>query len=71
MIAVMIMGLSDAVFMAGYFGFMKVSSLMLVGANRSPYDDPVWIILGGAVGAILALKVASWLRSTVWPLQGA
>jgi hypothetical protein len=33
--------------------------------------NPVCIIIGGGVGAILALPVASWLRSTVWPLASA
>ena len=71
MIAVLIMGLSDAAFMSGYYGFLKVGSRVFVGAGRSPHDDPVCIIMGGGVGAILALGVASWLRSTVWPLEGA
>jgi hypothetical protein len=70
MFAVMILGLSDAAFMTGYYGFLKVGFLLGVAARRSPHDDPVFIILGGGVGMVLALKVASWLRSTVWPLEG-
>ncbi len=70
MFAVMIMGLSDAAFMTGYYGFLKAGFLLGVAAHRSPHDDPVCIILGGGVGMVLALKLASWLRSTIRRLEG-
>jgi hypothetical protein len=69
MIALLVIGLSDMAFIAGYYGFLKVVSEVVVESHWTSYYDPVYMVTGVVIGVILALGVASSLRRTIWPFE--
>jgi hypothetical protein len=65
-IAAAIVGLSDVAFLAGYYGYLKIASEAVVRSHWTPYKDSGHMATGGIIGLILALRVASSLRQTIW-----
>jgi hypothetical protein len=66
-VAVMVIGLSDLAFLAGYFGYMKLFSR--ISSHWSQYEDRTWMAMSAAAGTALAVRVAVALRRRLWPLQ--
>jgi Ni/Fe-hydrogenase subunit HybB-like protein len=69
-ISLVVIGLSDAAFLAGYYGFLKFADAIVSESHWSPYIDPAYMLAAAIVGGSLALRVASSLRSTLWQSQG-
>ncbi len=66
-VAVLVIGLSDLAFLAGYFGYMKL--FPRISSRWTQYDDPSWMAMSAAAGTALAVRVAIALRRRLWSLQ--
>jgi hypothetical protein len=66
-IAVGVIGLSDIAFLVGYYDYLHVADQRIRMSHYSPSSDPDHLLLGGAIGTILAFCVGSSLRRILWP----
>jgi hypothetical protein len=66
-VAVLVIGLSDLAFLAGYFGYMRL--FPPISSHWTQYDDPRWMAMSAAAGTALAVRVAVGLRRRLSPLQ--
>jgi hypothetical protein len=69
--AVVIIGLSDAMFLAGFYGYMKVVNQVVLRSHWRSNLDPGCLRTATALGLFLALYTASRLGSAIWPEMGA
>ncbi len=70
-IAMVAIGLPDAAFLAGYYGYMEaVIRITFQKGPWSPIYDPWHMTAGVVLGIISALYVASMVRQWVGPIAG-
>jgi hypothetical protein len=70
-IAVVAIGLPDAAFLAGYYGYMEaIRATSVRPPYWFPYDDPQSILAGAFFGIIAALYVAFIVRRWIGPIAG-
>jgi hypothetical protein len=68
-----IIGVADLAFLLGFFGYMACwrSSHGVTDFHEIPDTSPEHILMGAAFGFFMALFVASFLRSAIWPVSHA
>ncbi len=69
-VAVVVIGLPDAAFLAGYHGYMRAIRAMGIESHWTPDYDPWHMTVGAAIGIISALYVASLVRYGFGPIIG-
>jgi hypothetical protein len=69
-LAVAVIGLPDAAFLAGYHGYLKAIRAMRIESHWTPDYDPWHMTAGAAIGIISALYVASMVRYGFGPIIG-
>jgi hypothetical protein len=68
-LAVVAIGLPDAAFLAGYYGYMEaIRTTSLTPIFGSPYLDPRHVLAGAFLGIIAALNVAATLGRWIGPI---
>jgi hypothetical protein len=68
--ALVVIGLSDAAFLAGYFGYMIYidNTVRMTDIVEFPHEELEHIAKGTVCGIILALCAAGFLKWILWPL---
>jgi hypothetical protein len=76
-VAVTLIGLSDAAFLAGYLGYAVLiaelgfgyqNALLLRAHLAGPQHEVQHLLIGAMFGFMMAMIVASALRRTIWPI---
>jgi hypothetical protein len=71
-VAVTLIGLSDAAFLAGYLGYSVLIAELGLGYQRAllrHHYEVEQLILGAMFGFIMAMTVAYALRRMIWPIS--
>ena len=69
-LAVLVIGLPDGAFLAGYYGYMEAIRALGRETHWIPDYDPVHMAMGAVIGIASALYVASIVRRWVGPIIG-
>ncbi len=70
-IAVVAIGLPDAAFLAGYYGYMEaIRASMVMPPQWTPYYEPWHMLAGVSFGIIAALNFAAIVRRWIGPIVG-
>ncbi len=70
LIAAIAIGLPDAAFLGGYYGYMEVIRATVIRTHWSPDLEPEHILMGALVGIAAALYVAAIMRRGFRPAAG-
>jgi hypothetical protein len=68
--ALVVIGLPDAAFLAGFYGYMSYihSTISMADMLEFPHSELEHIAQGAVCGIILALCAAGFLKWIIWPL---
>jgi len=67
-VAVTLIGLSDAAFLTGYFGYSVLFGMAYQNDGPSLQQEVEEYIIGAMFGFIMAMTVAYALRRLIWPI---